>query len=347
MFEFILTNLHNISLFILSKESLMAFFNLLFVASLICFGGVMGSYSRGCRDSQNKASKDNSGNDNKRVSVYRFGIASAFICVPFISSFLHVDYSSIIFPVADGGGTKFIEQILLLVSVSGISAYLGYALLDGLANKVLKQQVDDIDKKQQDLEAEQDEFKDELDKSKDLIEQLEMDKKITKFELGYFKAISAVDKAESMMSNLDEALSVKKKLTEALDAVTESLSLVKRNDVPKDDYDKLLVLKAYILKRLDRIDDALSITDELLVNNETNPILIYNKACYQYILRRCQADNSDIKEMIRRALTIKVTDPEFIRRQEKIRAKVIGNKDNDLAGLFSSDELEALKVAIK
>ncbi len=347
MVEFILTNLHNILLFILSKESLMAFFNLLFVASLICFGGVMGSYSRGCRDSQNKASKANSGNDNKRVSVYRFGIASAFICVPFISSFLHVDYSSIIFPVADGGGTKFIEQILLLVSVSGISAYLGYALLDGLANKVLKQQVDDIDKKQQDLEAEQDEFKDELDKSKDLIEQLEMDKKITKFELGYFKAISAVDKAESMMSNPDEALSVKKKLTEALDAVTESLSLVKRNDVPKDDYDKLLVLKAYILKRLDRIDDALSITDELLVNNESNPILIYNKACYQYILRRCQADNSDIKEMIRRALTIKVTDPEFIRRQEKIRAKVVGNKDNDLAGLFSSDELEALKVAIK
>ncbi|MDK9477565.1 hypothetical protein QNH91_29060, partial [Klebsiella pneumoniae] len=37
----------------------------------------------------------------------------------------------------------------------------------------------------------------------------------------------------------------------------------------------------------------------------------------RYILRRCQADNSDIKDMIRRALTIKVTDPEFIRRQEK------------------------------
>ncbi|MGF7614602.1 hypothetical protein AAGP78_28520, partial [Klebsiella pneumoniae] len=166
-------------------------------------------------------------------------------------------------------------------------------------------------------------------------------------ELGYFKAISAVDKAESMMSIPDEALSVKKKLTEALDAVTESLSLVKREDVAKDDYDKLLVLKAYILKRLDRIDDALSITDELLMSNEDNPILIYNKACYQYILRRCQADNSDIKDMIRRALTIKVTDPEFIRRQEKIRTKVIGNKDNDLEGLFTDAELEELKVAIK
>nr|HDI2747623.1 hypothetical protein [Klebsiella pneumoniae] len=125
-----------------------------------------------------------------------------------------------------------------------------------------------------------------------------------------------------------------------------------RNDLlirtfPKDDYDKLLVLKAYILKRLDRIDDALSITDELLMSNEDNPILIYNKACYQYILRRCQADNSDIKDMIRRALTIKVTDPEFIRRQEKIRTKVIGNKDNDLEGLFTDAELEELKVAIK
>lgn len=345
MIELTLTFLRKILLFVLSKDSLMAFLNLLFVASLICFGGVMGSYSRGCRDSQNK--DKSGGGNNKRVSVYRFGIASAFICVPFISSFLHVDYSSIIFPVANGGGTKFIEQILLLVSVSGISAYLGYALLDGLANKVLKQQVEDIDKKQQDLEAEQDEFKDELDRSKELIEQLEMDKKITKFELGYFKAISAVDKAESMMSSPDDTLSVKKKLTEALDAVTESLSLVKREDVSKDDYDKLLVLKAYVLKRLNRIDDALSITDELLIGNEDNPILIYNKACYQYILRRCQADNSDIKDMIRRALTIKVSDPEFIRRQEKIRAKVIGNKDSDLAGLFTEDELDALRLDIK
>ncbi len=78
-----------------------AFFNLLFVASLICFGGVMGSYSRGCRDSQNKFSKDKDEN-NKRASVYRFGIASAFICVPFISSFFHADLPAIIFPVADG-----------------------------------------------------------------------------------------------------------------------------------------------------------------------------------------------------------------------------------------------------
>lgn len=340
MIEFALTCLNKILLFVLSKDSLMAFLNLLFVASLICCGGVMGSYSRGCRDSQNKEVKGG-------VSGYRFGIASSFICVPFISSFLHVDYSSIIFPVANGGGTKFIEQILLLISVSGISSYLGYALLDGLANKVLKQQVESIDRKQQDLEAEQDEFKDELDKSKELIEQLEMDKKITKFELGYFKAISAVDKAESMMSSPDDMLSVKKKLTEALEAVTESLSLVKKGDVPKDDYDKLLVLKAYVLKRLNRIDDALLITNELLVENENNPILIYNKACYQYILRRCQADNSDIKEMIRKALTIKVSDPEFIRRQEKIRNKVIGNKDNDLEGLFTEEELAALKQDIQ
>lgn len=330
---------------ILSKDSLMAFLNLLFVASLICFGGVMGSYSRGCRDSQKKDVRDDN-NGKKRVSIYRFGIASAFICVPFISSFLHVDFSSMTFPVPSGGVTKFIEQILLLISVSGISAYLGYALLDGLANKVLKQQVEEIDQKQQDLEAEQDELKDELDKSKSLIEQLEMDKKRTKFELGYFKAVSAVDKAESMMANPDDTSSVKKKLTEALEAVTESLSLVERGDVTKDDYDKLLVFKAYILKRLDRIDDALSITDELLADDKDNPILIYNKACYQYILRRCQTDNSDIKEMIKRALTISVSDPEFIRRQEKIRAKVIGNKDNDLEGLFTSDELEVLKQDI-
>ncbi len=83
-----------------------------------------GAIPEGCRDSQNKFSKDKDEN-NKRASVYRFGIASAFICVPFISSFLHVDYSSIIFPVADGGGTKFIEQILLLFLFSGSLRILG------------------------------------------------------------------------------------------------------------------------------------------------------------------------------------------------------------------------------
>ncbi|PBD34397.1 hypothetical protein CK247_29205 [Klebsiella pneumoniae] len=57
MIELILTYLNKVLLFALRKDSLMAFFNLLFVASLICFGGVMGSYSRGCRDSQNKFSK--------------------------------------------------------------------------------------------------------------------------------------------------------------------------------------------------------------------------------------------------------------------------------------------------
>jgi hypothetical protein len=73
MIELTLTFLRKILLFVLSKDSLMAFLNLLFVSSLICFGGVMGSYSRGCRDSQNK---DKSGSvNNKRVSVYRFGIA--------------------------------------------------------------------------------------------------------------------------------------------------------------------------------------------------------------------------------------------------------------------------------
>lgn len=43
MIELILTYLNKVLLFALRKDSLMAFFNLLFVASLICFGGVMGA----------------------------------------------------------------------------------------------------------------------------------------------------------------------------------------------------------------------------------------------------------------------------------------------------------------
>ncbi|MDM7337572.1 hypothetical protein QUD89_25590 [Klebsiella pneumoniae] len=57
---------------------------------------------------------------------------------------------------------------------------MGTHYLDGLANKVLKEQVDGIEKNNKNLEAEHDEFKDELDRSKELIEQLEMDKKTTK-----------------------------------------------------------------------------------------------------------------------------------------------------------------------
>lgn len=326
----------------INMDFLMAIINLLFVFSIIVFGGVMGSYSRGYRDSIKKRSNTLEVNASKYG--FRFGIAAAFICVPFISSFLHVDYSSIIFPVAAGGVTKFIEQILLLVSVSGISAYLGYALLDGLADKVLKQQVDDIGKQQQDLAAEQDELKDELDQSKIVIEELEKDKLITRFELGYFKAISAVDKAESLMQQSGEELSVQKKLTEGLSAIDESLSIVKIGDVKQDDYDKVLVLKAYILKRLNRIDEALTITNELMNGAEDNPILIYNKACYQYILRKCLKDNSDIKDMVKKALLISVSDPEFVRRQEKIRNKVIGRKEKDLEGLFTDEELKELST---
>ncbi len=46
MIELILTYLNKVLLFALRKDSLMAFFNLLFVASLICFGGVMGAIQR-------------------------------------------------------------------------------------------------------------------------------------------------------------------------------------------------------------------------------------------------------------------------------------------------------------
>ncbi len=330
--------LYDFLLDLINNQTTMAIFNLIFISSMIVLGGAMGSYARFCRDTYK-------GKSRKEINGYRFGVASAFICVPFISSFLHVDYSSMILPIEKSTTTKFIEQLFLLISVSGISAYLGYALLDGLADKVLKQQVENIDQKQKDLAAEQDELKEELEQSAQVIEKLEKDKNITHFELGYFKAIAAVDKAESLMSQGNEDLSVKKKLNEGLEAINDALSLVKADDVKKDDYERILVLKAYILKRLGKVSEALNVTDQVMAGKEDNPILIYNKACYKYILRQCIDDNSDIKELVKKALTIKVTDHEFKRRQEKIRAKVIAKKDNDLADLFNDEELEELKKA--
>jgi len=325
---------------LINDQTTMAIFNLIFISSMIVLGGAMGSYARFCRDVYK-------GKKREEINGYRFGVASAFICVPFISSFLHVDYSSMILPIKEPTATKFIEQIFLLISVSGISAYLGYALLDGLADKVLKQQVENIDQKQKDLAAEQDELKEELDQSTQTIEKLEKDKNITNFELGYFKAIAAVDKAESLISQGNEELSVNKKLNEGLEAINDALSLVKPEDVKKDDYERILVLKAYILKRLGNVREALEVTDKVMNGKEDNPILIYNKACYKFILRQCIEDNSDIKSLVRKALTIEVTDQEFKRRQEKIRAKVIAKKDNDLAGLFTDDEIEDLKKEFK
>lgn len=314
---------------IFNNPTVMAILDLAFVSLIIVIGGVMGAYTRLCRD----ISKD--GKKNK-VNGIRFGIASSFICVPFISSFLHVDYSSIIFPIDTNAITKFIEQVFLLISVAGISSYLGATLLDGLADKVLKQQVENLGKKQDDLEAEQDE-------SKALIAELEKDKKITHFELGYFKAISALDKAENLLSQDGEDLSAGKKLKEGLDAIDEALLAVDKSDVKKDDYDRLLVLKAYILKRMNRIKDALDITELLMDGKEDNPILIYNKACYKYLLRQCDNNYSDIKDLIKKALLVPVDDPEFKRRQAKIKTKIFSKKEPDLEGLFNDDELQALK----
>lgn len=332
--------IYNHLLTILNSNTFMAIINLIFISLIICFGGVIGSYSKICRDGYKNNKADG-------VNGVRFGIASAFICVPFISSFLHVDYSSMLFPVTDNSIPKFIEQVFLLVSISGISAYLGYALLDGLAAKVLKQQVDDIGKQQKDLAAEQDELKEEVEQGKEIIEKLKKDKMTTHFELCYFKAVSALDKAESLTIQGGEELSVSKKLKEGLSAIDDALSTINRGDVKKDDYDKVLVLKAYILKRLNRIPEALEITDMLIGDGEANPILIYNKACYQYLLRKCLTDNSDIKEMVKQALSIKVTDPEFMRRQEKLRVKVLSKKEEDLDDLFEDSEIEELRSMFK
>lgn len=295
--------------------------NTLFVFSVIAFGGCSGSYTKKCRSAEHKKA-DSSG--------FLFGVSSAFICVPFLSSFLNIDFSSMIFPIAPEGKKKLIEQTLLLVSVSGIASYLGHALLDGLASKVLQQEMRNMSEKQNEMG--------------EGVNQIKANYNKTNFELAYLKSTSAVDKYESLLSSGNDD-SAKKKLNEALVSIDQAIDIASgeaRKEFTDDDRDKVLVMKAYILKRLTRIDEALRITEQLLEKDENNPILLYNKACYMYLLNK---DNGiqKIKDMVVRALTVPVCNEEFKRRQSKIRIKVLASSDDDIAGLFSPDEIDGLR----
>lgn len=242
-----------------------------------------------------------------------FGAAASFMCVPFFSSVIHIDYQSIILPIEAGKNAIFVQQALLLVSVSGIASYLGYALLDGIADKVLQQEI-----------------KNESEERKKQDENIIIQNNRLRAEVLYLKAITNTESAEKTGS--------KNLLEEALKCINEAITIYSDN-TSSAEYDKSRVYKGYILKRLGRIQEALDIVNEQIQAGRTTPITLYNKACYLYLLQKESNESLDqIKSLIRQAITLETTDDALKQKQLRLKNKIKDNCESDLEGLFSDAE---------
>ncbi|MGX1125519.1 hypothetical protein [Pseudomonas sp. HLS-6 TE3448] len=279
--------------------------NLLFVIALILFGSFLGGYAQWSR-----TAKDDESIPLKNVL---FGAAASFMCVPFFSSVIQIDYQQIVLPITDGTTAKFIEKALLLVSVSGIASYLGYALLDGIAEKVLQQEIkkESQERKQQD-------------------ENILIQNNRLRAEIQYLKAVTSTESAEKTGSrNL---------LEDALKCINEAIS-VYSEDKSSPEYDKARVFKGYILKRLGRIQEALEIVNEQIQAGQITPITLYNKACYLYLLEKDNANSVEqIKSLIRQAITLETVDENLKQKQLRLKNKIKDDGEIDLKGLFSEAE---------
>ena len=279
--------------------------NLLFIIVLILFGSFLGGYAQWSRTAKEK--------DSIPLKNVLFGAAASFMCVPFFSSVIQIDYSLIVLPIADGMTAKFIEKSLLLVSVSGIASYLGYALLDGIAEKVLHQEI----KKESEERKEQD-------------QNILIQNNKLRAEIQYLKAVTNTESAEKTGS--------KNLLEEALKCINEAIA-VYGEDKNSDEYDKARVFKGYILKRLGRIQEALEIVNEQINSGKKTPITLYNKACYLYILEKDNATSIDlIKSLIREAITLETSDDSLKQKQLRLKSKIKDDSELDLSGLFSEAE---------
>lgn len=279
--------------------------NLIFVMVLILFGAYLGGYAKWSR----AAGED----ESIPLKTILFGAAASFICVPFFSSVIHIDYQSIILPIEAGKTATFVQQALLLVSVSGIASYLGYALLDGIADKVLQQEIEKESKER---------------KKQD--ENILIQNNKLRAEVLYLKAVTNTESFEKTGS--------KNLLEEALRCINEALAIYS-DDRASVEYDKSRVYKGYILKRLGRIQEALEIVNEQIRAGHTTPITLFNKACYMYILQQDTQESLDqIKALIRQAITLETTDHTLKQKQLWIKNKIKDDKEPDLKDLFSEAE---------
>lgn len=272
-----------------------------YVIFLITIGGFFGSVAK--RDGR-----------NEKIKIL-LGISTAFIAVPFTASFVKLDYSSLQLSMLgqdiDNGTklvfSKFIEHSLMLISISGLSSYIGSAMLDNLASKVIQQ---DLEKVKQDVDDE--------------------NKKMTR----------EVDRLKAKM-NFMRLNNLKEDSSEAKECCDDAIKILAKYNNPSQDYE-LMVLRGCFLKRLKRYQDAIDILKRLNEYRKT-PVVTYNIACYEFLLskEKSSVDIDKIKKMILESIKQPCTgaDKEV---QDRMRLKIINNTDPDLKDLFNEEERKTI-----
>jgi tetratricopeptide (TPR) repeat protein len=308
-----------------------------FLVLIILAGAILGSNLR-----RGKISITEEDKNLKILSSHSIGIGSAFICLPFIASFLHLNYESILLPLGDKSPSVFIEQIFMLISLAGIASYLGYGLLDNIANKVLQSEVKVLNEESKETKHDID----SLQRENKELKQRDIELRI---DLLYIKAKDAVEAAQRYSQQkpiTDEAkLASQKKYHDAISFINEGLKLIDKKSNYKL-YDKFLVLKAFVLKRINDVQGALKIIKELVKNDNSNPVLLYNLACYTLICKE-YIDIKEIKELVTRALTVPTKDKTHQTLQKKLIEKVLSKLDDDIKDLFNDDEINHIRTLIK
>lgn len=261
-----------------------------------------------------------------------FGMAASFLCVPFFSSVIHIEYAKILLPVESTKISDFIQHALLLISISGIASYLGYAMLDGIADKVLRKE---IQEETEERKKQDEQIVDQQAQIVDQQKQISNQQKQLRARMLYLEAVTTAESAEKTGSeNL---------LKDALKAIDEAV-LIYGEDKGSKEYYQASVHKAFILKRLGRISEALQIVNEQLEAGWETPITLYNKACYLYLLLQGGQGGTDaIKELIRSAITLPTDSENYRKKQDVLRLRVSADEEPDIRGLF--DEQERASIA--
>lgn len=308
----------NIFLFIL---------DFVFILLLVVVGGVFGSIAKKDKCDKNKG--------------HALGVATAFIAVPFVASFVKLDYKTLelfkviqfSFPptnpvsqantasIINSDGitfSRFIEHCMMLIAISGISSYLGTSLLDNIANKVLKSEIKNLGDAQKTIQEEHEALKNDNDNMKREIDRL------TAREL--YQKILAAEKAP----NNEEAVS---------ELCAKTLKILEKYDNPELDYE-LMLTRACVYKRTKNLDKAIALLDKLIAYKKT-PIALYNKGCYLFIKDKESKNHLAIKEIFYEGFRIPA-DGRDKEAQERIIKKVIAKSEPDITGLFSDDELSKL-----
>ncbi len=295
------------------RNTMLIITNLILVFSLIFIGSFFGAFANWFKESDK---------DPLPIKNVIFGMAISFICVPFFSSVIHIQYDKIILPLGAAVTTDlFLQQALLLISISGIASYLGYRVLDNIAEKIMEK-VEKVEKESDDIMKDTEELKAQYKK--------------TQADMAYMQAVTSMQRAlKENSTNL---------MKQSLEYINTAIDFYK-NDKKTEEYERSIVCKSYILKRLGMVKDALTGLEEISSLGVCTPTILYNMACYKNILRKQLADShsiDDIKSLIKRVVTFKTSDEEDLKRISRFKNNIINDSEEDLSDVFTKDELDAL-----